>query len=418
LVFSFTQCFDIVSIEDWDGCGNNLTYLEHMQTVSGNPFVQQNLVFLTTSNIWVQNYVECLVVGENYTMQTNVTTNGNLYYEYTNNYTITQLSDNTRWDWEAISNWQSDIPAGNYCVNTTIHSTDATYTQLISMVSTVEDCFAVVEVTATDWWGAQDNGTGSPNNPILPDGNCTDLNNSLAGLNLTNSWNMTDCENGTGFWFNLTVNGTGVTWYDPIYAVGYDYEVISGPKFASVVVPPGYGDDKYDLYLWDGAKYVLVGSDLDALTEYWFTDDGGISNTPGDYDGITKFSIRGLEISAKIDPDNPDAFVTGLSFAQNPNEVSEVILSMTPITVSDEDDDGIIDEDDNCVNNANTDQADSDGNGVGDVCEESKVSGEGEGEGDGVGDYSDGASISIIITFLGLILLLVLFFRDGNKGNN
>jgi hypothetical protein len=286
------------------------------------------------------------------------------------------------------------------------------------MVSTVEDCFAVVEVTATDWWGAQDNGTGSPNNPILPDGNCTDLNNSLAGLNLTNSWNMTDCENGTGFWFNLTVNGTGVTWYDPIYAVGYDYEVISGPKFASVVVPPGYGDDKYDLYLWDGAKYVLVGSDLDALTEYWFTDDGGISNTPGDYDGITKFSIRGLEISAKIDPDNPDAFVTGLSFAQNPNEVSEVILSMTPITVSDEDDDGIIDEDDNCVNNANTDQADSDGNGVGDVCEESKVSGEGEGEGDGVGDYSDGASISIIITFLGLILLLVLFFRDGNKGNN
>ncbi|MDP7312822.1 MAG: hypothetical protein QF831_05240, partial [Candidatus Thalassarchaeaceae archaeon] len=181
-----------------------------------------------------------------------------------------------------------------------------------------------------------------------------------------------------------------------------------------------YGDDKYDLYLWDGAKYVLVGSDLDALTEYWFTDNGGISSTPGDYDGITKFSIRGLEISAKIDPDNPDAFVTGLSFAQNPNEVSEVILSMTPITVSDEDDDGIIDEDDNCVNNANTDQADSDGDGVGDVCEESEVSGDGDGDGDGdgVGDDSDGASISIIITFLALILLLVFFFRDGNKGNN
>ena len=66
-------------------------------------------------------------------------------------------------------------------------------------------------------------------------------------MNLTNAFNLSDCENGTGFWFNLTVNGTGVNWYDPVYAVGYDFEVLSGPKFASVVVPPGYGDDKYDI---------------------------------------------------------------------------------------------------------------------------------------------------------------------------
>ena len=124
---------------------------------------------------------------------------------------------------------------------------------------------------------------------------------------------MSDCDNGTGFWFNLSVNGTGVTWYEPIYAVGYDYEVISGPQFSSVIVPPGYGDDKFDIYLWDGTEFVLAASDLDALTEYWFTDDG-VSMTPGNYDGVSKFSIRGLEISAKLDPEDPDAFVTGLSF--------------------------------------------------------------------------------------------------------
>ena len=39
---------------------------------------------------------------------------------------------------------------------------------------------------------------------------------------------------------------------------------------------------------------------------------------------------------------------------------------MTPITESDEDDDGVAD-DDNCVNTINADQADADGDGVGDA---------------------------------------------------
>ena len=55
---------------------------------------------------------------------------------------------------------------------------------------------------------------------------------------------------------------------------------------------------------------------------------------------------------------------------------------MNPITVSDEDDDGIIDEDDNCVNDENTDQADSDGDGVGDACEENLSTGDLDDEGD------------------------------------
>ena len=52
------------------------------------------------------------------------------------------------------------------------------------------------------------------------------------------------------------------------------------------------------------------------------------------------FSIRGLELEAKLDPEDENAFVTGLTFVQNPNDVSEVVLVMNPITESDEDDDG------------------------------------------------------------------------------
>ena len=312
-------------------------------------------------------------------------------------------------------NSQNDIPVGNYCVETTIHSTDSTYTQQIALVSTLTDCFAVVNATVDNWWDQQtNNSTGTPNNPVMPGTNCSDLNNTLSGLNLTNAWNMTDCENQTGFWFNLTVNGTGIEWYDPIYAVGYDYEVVSGPNFASFVVPPGYGDDKYDLYLWDGNEYVLAESDLDALTQYWFTDDGGVSTTPGDYDGVTMFSIRGLELDAKLNPDDPNAFVTGLTFAIDPNEMSEVILSMNPITVSDEDDDGIVDEDDNCVNDSNPTQTDSDSDGVGDACEESVSSGD---DGDNTDDGSDDEPSNLLtyaaILSVALVFILVLFGREN-----
>jgi len=418
IVYTITECVEVVPLEDWDGCGSNLTYLEHIQTVNGNPFVQQGMVFLTTSEIWYNNFVDCLVIGENYTMVSTVTHDGSQYMQTSDDFTVNQFSDVTQWSWGDISNWNSETPVGNYCVETTIHSTDSTYTNLIAMVSTVTDCFAVVEVSnnwGDDWWDDQTNNTtGSPNNPIMPDTNCSDLNNSLTGLNLTNSFNMTDCENGTGFWFNLTVNGTGVNWYDPVYAVGYDFEVLSGPKFASVVVPPGYGDDKYDIYLWDGSEYVLAASDLDALTQYWFTDDGQITTTPGDYDGITMFSIRGLELDAKLDPDDPNAFVTGLTFVQDPNEVSEVVLSMNPIRVSDEDDDGIADDDDNCVNDANADQADFDGNGVGDVCETSAPSG---GSDDGDSDKSDDKSSNKTLAYaallaVALVAVLVLFGRE------
>ena len=415
IIFTITDCYNIIALDEWDGCGTNLTYLDHWQSYSGNPFVQQGAVYTEDSSMWSQNFIDCLLLGENYTLFVNLSSDSSLFYQSQENFTVIDFSYLPFYGWDQLVGWSQTIPAGNYCLESTVYITDSTYTQLITNVSYLVDCFAVVAIQPDNWWDEQDNDTGSPNNPIMPDTNCSDLNSTLNGMNLTNSWNMSDCENGTGFWFNLTVNGTGVTWYDPIYAVGYDYEVVSGPNFASVIVPPGYGDDKFDLYLWDGMGYVLVESDLDALTEYWFTDDGGISTTPGNYEGISMFSIRGLELEAKLDPEDENAFVTGLTFVQNPNDVSEVVLVMNPITESDEDDDGVGDDDDNCVNDSNPLQEDSDGDGVGDACEPDESTGDGNTVDDDKDESEEGSSGMITfaaVLALSLVFLMLLVGRD------
>ena len=411
LVAMHTECFALMSFDDFDGCGNNMTYMEHEQFITGNPFVQQNLVFTEDSRIWVRNFVECLVFGESYTMTVNVTNDTGLYETFTHNFTIDDFGFFGYSAWDTLVGWNEDIAQGNYCSEATIVHTDSTHTQVIATVSTVETCFAVVaSSTNDDWWDNQGNDTGSPNNPIMPDINCTELNNTLGNLSgLNNAWNQTDCENGTGFWFDVTVNGTNVTWYDPIYAVGYDYEIVSGPNVGSIIVPPGYGDDKFDLYLWQNGQYVLVQSDLDATVQYWFTDDGGVTSSPVDNEGVRKFSIRGLELSAKLDPDDTNAFVTGMAFVQDPNDQASLVLRMTPITESDEDDDGIADDEDNCVNDANEDQADADGDGVGDACESGASGTDPTEESEDGGDASGLVLALVIVLALGFVA--VSFFR-------
>ena len=411
LIVMHTECFVIMSFDDYDGCGNNMTLVEHEQSFTGNPFVQQNLVFTEDSRIWVNNFVDCLVFGESYTMFVNVTNESGPYESFTHNFTLNSFGFFGFNGWNTLVNWDEDIVQGTYCSNVTVVNTSSDHMQIIAEIYNSEDCFAVVaSSTNDDWWDNQGNDTGSPNNPIMPDVNCSELNNTLGNLSgLTNTWNQTECENGTGFWFDVTVNGTNVTWYDPIYAVGYDYEIVSGPNVGSIIVPPGYGDDKFDLYLWQNGEFVLVQSDLDATVQYWFTDEGGISSSPVDNDGVRKFSIRGLELSAKLDPEDTNAFVTGMAFVQNPNEQASLVLRMTPITESDEDDDGIADDEDNCVNTINADQADADGDGVGDACEDGVQS---DNNTDATED-GGGAAVTILATLIVVALgfVAVSFFR-------
>lgn len=119
---------------------------------------------------------------------------------------------------------------------------------------------------------------------------------------------------GWNFDFNIELNQQ--IFIDPVVAVGYDYIVDTGsPLFASVLLPR-MGDDLYDLYLWNGTDWIN-NSLLRAGVEHSF--DGL---------GVDRFRILGIETSAGLDPNNPLAFVTGLTFAST----GQVSMSMNPIT--------------------------------------------------------------------------------------
>ena len=90
---------------------------------------------------------------------------------------------------------------------------------------------------------------------------------------------------------------------DPAVAVGYEYAIGAGnPNFASVILPAGIGNNWYQLYLFKGTKYSFKAR-----------LKGGIPYTfpPG---GVDRFLILGIERDVGLDPNNPTAFVTGLTF--------------------------------------------------------------------------------------------------------
>ncbi len=112
--------------------------------------------------------------------------------------------------------------------------------------------------------------------------------------------------------YNFSITGIGpntVTYIDPEVAIGYDYQVGAGnPNFASVLLPSGVGDNLFDLFLWDGASWYDTGTDVLGGTQFFF-------NTGG----VDRFSIRGIETTAALDPNNSTAFVTGLTWVSAGN---------------------------------------------------------------------------------------------------
>jgi hypothetical protein len=120
--------------------------------------------------------------------------------------------------------------------------------------------------------------------------------------------------------FNVTnVGPDSITFIDPFVAIGYDYATgVGNPNFASVLLPTGVGDDMYDLFLWNGSAFEDSGTDLLGGSQYFF---GGL--------GVSRFSIRGIEVSAALDPSDVTAFITGLTFVANGSFTG----SMTPLVV-------------------------------------------------------------------------------------
>lgn len=137
------------------------------------------------------------------------------------------------------------------------------------------------------------------------------LPNSTGPINLP----TTTVQNGqVTYGFNLTV-APGVTYnIDPASAIGYIFRTgLGNPNFASVTLPTG-NSGLYELLLWNGTSWVfntnLAGGQL-----FHF---GG--------SGVSEFEVLG--INPGVDPNNPVAFITALTFEGAGNFTG----TMTPIT--------------------------------------------------------------------------------------
>lgn len=122
------------------------------------------------------------------------------------------------------------------------------------------------------------------------------------------------------FFFDIPVQELEVAetiWIDPVIAVGYTYEV-TGAEFYSVTAPSlstvPDADGVYALN-YDGNTYVLAAGE-----EYVFS-------TP-----VTMFELLGIDTGLELDPTDPLAFATGVSFTNIADGIEEVNVSQTPIT--------------------------------------------------------------------------------------
>lgn len=118
------------------------------------------------------------------------------------------------------------------------------------------------------------------------------------------------------FNFSNPVIANQIQFYDPLVAIGYDYEIGNGnPNFASVILPD-IGDSMFELLLSNGSGFDTFSQIL-AGEEFFFGSEG-----------VSSFRILGIETDAGLDPNDPTAFVTGLSFVAD----GQFTGTMTPIS--------------------------------------------------------------------------------------
>jgi hypothetical protein len=113
------------------------------------------------------------------------------------------------------------------------------------------------------------------------------------------------------FEFTFPVQPDRTFFIDPEIAIGYDYAVSGGPLFASVTAPTGINASNIFDLVFGTTNVSIIGG-----LEYNFS-------TPQ-----SNFRIQGIDLAANLDPTNPLAFVTGVSF----NSSGTVNVTQTPIT--------------------------------------------------------------------------------------
>lgn len=102
--------------------------------------------------------------------------------------------------------------------------------------------------------------------------------------------------------FSVAVIPNFPIFIDPPVAVGYDYATGKGdPNIASVRLPIGIGDGFYRVKV-RGRKFTLAGGELLDFRANGFPD------------GVDAFRVGCIEVAAGLDPANPEAFPTELTF--------------------------------------------------------------------------------------------------------
>ncbi len=122
--------------------------------------------------------------------------------------------------------------------------------------------------------------------------------------------------NDEGFNFDFNVEIEETVFIDPEVATGYEYEVQSGPNITSVVLPSVAGDtDGYDIF-----------SLADELLGH--VNPGEVFRFVAG--GVPGFRVLDIDIGAALDPNDPQAFVTGLTFGGQ----GRVQMTQKPITTN------------------------------------------------------------------------------------
>jgi hypothetical protein len=120
------------------------------------------------------------------------------------------------------------------------------------------------------------------------------------------------------FAFQFPVQPSIPVFIDPPVAIGYDYTVTGGPLFTSVTAPTLPADNLFDLYFSADscATYTSFVAQLTGGVAYSFPT------------AQSCFGIRDIAMSANLDPSDPLAFVTGITF----NQAGFVTVTQTPIS--------------------------------------------------------------------------------------
>lgn len=125
-------------------------------------------------------------------------------------------------------------------------------------------------------------------------------------------------EEGWIFNFNVTEESLSLpVFVDPEIAIGYDYVINSGPDITAAWFADVGNSGDYTLLGWDGSDYTIGLGTIGA--EEWFNFADG---------GVDRFAVRGIDAALSLDPTDPQAFVTGLQFA----DFGPVTLTMSPVT--------------------------------------------------------------------------------------